>query len=193
MSFRRGFKSQCERRSVEVRRQFGLRDTDQLLASQYAKQIGVVVWTERDITGLPCTDLEQLTQTEPDVWSAFTLRIEDRHLVVMNSTQSAPRQNSVLMHEVSHIALGHELTSGSLTDEGYFVPVTYDEDQEAEADWFAGALLLPRPSLLYIRRRGLSDEQAKSEFLVSQAMLDWRFRMTGVNYQMANSWRKRST
>ena len=89
-----------------------------------------------------------------------------------------------------NIALGHELTSGSVTEEGHFIPVTYNEDQEAEADWLAGTLLLPRPSLLYIRRARLTDEQAKEEFLVSQQMLDWRFRMTGVDYQIANARRK---
>lgn len=190
MGFRRGFKSQCERRSVEVRRNFGLEPVSPLSAHDYAKHLGVTVWTEQDIDGVPDQHLHQLTIADGDSWSAFTIRVGDLHLVVINSTQSSARINSVLMHEVSHISLGHELTSGALTEDGHFVPVTYNEDQEAEADWLAGTLLLPRPALLHIRRVGLTDEQAKAQFLVSQAMLNWRFRMTGVDYQLANSRRR---
>jgi len=94
------------------------------------------------------------------------------------------------MHELAHIILGHELTSASLTEDGHFVPTTYDQDQEDEADWLAGTLLLPRLALLRIRRMGISDEQAIEEYSVSQQMLTWRFRMTGVDYQLQNARRK---
>ena len=190
MGFRRGFKSQCERRSIEIRKGFGLSPVCALSAHDYAKQLSIIVWNEQDINGMPEEDLHQLTNADGDSWSAFTMRITDRHLVVINSTQSIPRINSVLMHEISHIILGHELTSGALTEDGYFVPVTYNEDQEAEADWLAGTLLLPRPALLHIRRSDWSDKQAEANFIVSQAMLTWRFRMTGVDYQLANSKRR---
>src|ERR1700694_402211 len=51
-----------------------------------------------------------------------------------------------------------------------------NEDQEQEADWLAGCLLLPRDALLAIRRRRLSDEETCSEYGVSPAML--RFEST---------------
>jgi Zn-dependent peptidase ImmA (M78 family) len=179
---KRGFKSQCERRSVEIRKGFDLKPDDPLSAFALAKNMQVLVWNERDITGLDETDLLRLTQNDPDSWSGFIIRIEDRNLIVYNSTQSPARINSVVMHELSHIMLGHELTSASVWD-GYFVPTTYDDDQEDEADWLAGTLLLPRPALLKIKYRNMIDSEATEHFKVSNQMLTWRVRMTGVAYQ----------
>lgn len=184
---RRGFKSQCERRSTEVRKNFGLDASEPLSAYSLAEEMLVIVWTESDVSKVSKDDITQLCVVDPESWSAFTMRFKDRHLVVYNSTQSIPRQNSVVMHELSHIMLGHDLTSASLTDEGYFVPTTYNQDQEDEANWLAGTLLLPRPSLLHIRYRRLSNTEAMEKYKVSQQMLTWRFRMTGVDHQISNS------
>lgn len=168
----------------------GLASNAPLSALKLSETFGVVVWNEQQIRDLSEADIVQLTHKDPDSWSAFTMRVGEHHLVVFNSTQSAPRQNSVVMHELAHIILGHELTSASLTEDGHFVPTTYDQDQEDEADWLAGTLLLPRLALLRIRRMGISDEQAIEEYSVSQQMLTWRFRMTGVDYQLQNARRK---
>jgi Zn-dependent peptidase ImmA (M78 family) len=61
---------------------------------------------------------------------------------------------------------------------------TYNEDQEQEADWLAGCLLLPRDALLTIRRRRLSDEEACAQYGVSSPMLRFRFNITGVDVQL---------
>ena len=187
---RRGFKSQCERQATEVRRIFSLPQDAPLCAHQYAEHLGIVVWTEKDVCNLPENDRLQLTCYDSDSWSAFTIRIENKHLVVLNSTQSKARINSVLMHEISHITLGHKLTSASLTKEGFFVPTTYNQVEEEEADWLAGTLLLPRPALLVLRRNKYTDQKIMKDYKVSQQMLTWRFRMTGVDFQIANT-RKR--
>lgn len=187
---RRGFKAQSERRSVEIRKKFGLQSDAPLNARQVAAAYGILVWTEADIEGVSDGDLVQLTKTDSDSWSAFTMRVGEKHLIVVNSSQSEPRQNSVIMHELSHILLGHELTSAGLTEEGHFVPTSYDQDQEDEADWLAGTLLLPRPALLKIRSLGMSDAQAQTAYQVSDQMLKWRFRMTGVEFQLSNARKK---
>ena len=181
---RRGFKSQCERRSTEIRKSLGLRPEQPLLGIVLAEQMNVVVWNETDVKGLPAADLRQLTVIDGQSWSAFTLRIGTRFLLLYNSSQSAPRINSVIMHELAHIALGHELHSASLSDDGHLIPSNYNQDQEDEADWLGGTLLLPRPALVQLRRDGLSDAQAMDKFQASEEMLKWRFRMTGVDYQL---------
>lgn len=187
---RRGFKSQCEKRSTIVRSELGLRSDSPLSAFDLAAKYQTTLWSEKDINGVSESDIDQLTTLDGDSWSAFTIRIGSDHLVVYNSAQSLPRRNSVVMHELAHIILGHELTSASLTEDGHFVPTSYDQDQEDEADWLAGTLLLPRPALLAIRRHQLGDSAASEKYLVSQQMLTWRFRMTGVDYQLHNSRRK---
>lgn len=60
----------------------------------------------------------------------------------------------------------------------------YSKDDEDEADWLAGALLLPRQALVEHRRRGLSVEQIARHHAVSRQMCEWRVRMTGVDLQL---------
>jgi Zn-dependent peptidase ImmA (M78 family) len=96
------------------------------------------------------------------------------------------------MHELSHIILGHDLADAEVTDDGHLVPSNYDQDQEDQADWLGGTLLLPRPALIQIRKNELTDDQAREKYLVSHEMLRWRFRMTGVDFQFANLNAKRS-
>ncbi len=180
---RRGFKSQCERRSTEIRKSLGLAEDAPLFGKDLAAKIGVTVWNEATIQNLPLADLTQLTGDESQSWSAFTLRIRTRHLVVYNSSQSSPRVNSVILHELAHIILGHELHSASLSENGHLVPSNFNQDQEEEADWLGGTLLLPRPALVSIRANGLENAQVIDTYVASEDMLKWRFRMTGVNLQ----------
>lgn len=181
---RRGFKAQSERRSVEVRKSLQLGDTAPLQAFQLADHLGITAWSAADVPGLADEDRRHLLADAMDEWSAFVLTDEGRHLVVYNPSQSPARINSVVMHELSHIMLGHELPSATTTDDGHLLTGSYDEEQEAEADWLGGTLLLPRPALLWMRSRKLSDEAAADHFGVSLDMLRWRVRMTGIDYQV---------
>ena len=88
------------------------------------------------------------------------------------------------MHELAHIMLGHELTEVKETADGHLLNGLHDKDQEDEANWLGGTLLLPRPALLWMRRRRMTDIAAQNYFGVSADMLAWRIRMTGVDYQL---------
>ncbi len=118
-------------------------------------------------------------------WSALTMRLGPNHLIVYKPVASAGRRNNVIMHELAHIILGHELAQACILEDGSLVPGNFDQDQEDEADWLAGTLLLPRPALMSIRQRQLANDAACREHLVSTDMLKWRFRMTGVDFQLS--------
>jgi Zn-dependent peptidase ImmA (M78 family) len=60
---------------------------------------------------------------------------------------------------------------------------SYDKEEEEEADWLSGCLLLPRDALVRIRRRRIEDTEAALEYGVSMRMLAYRMAMTGVNRQ----------
>jgi IrrE N-terminal-like domain len=183
---RRGFKAQSERRSIELRKQLDLSQDAPLSADRLAHHLSVRVLSARNVEGVQPSDLHQLTVTDADCWSAFTLRIGPAYLVVYNPAQSKRRINSVVMHELAHILLGHELVGVQTTSDGHLTPSHYNQDQEDEADWLGSALLLPRPALLLIRHRRWDDERACDYFSVSGDMLRWRFRMTGVDHQIQN-------
>lgn len=184
---RRGFKAQSERRSVEVRKSLGIGDVAPLPAFLLADHLDVTVWSAADVPDLADVDRRHLLVDAKDEWSAFVLMDTGRHLVVFNPSQSQARANSVVMHELAHIMLGHKLATATTTEDGHLLTGSYDAEQEAEADWLGGTLLLPRPALLWMRSRAMSDGDAARHFGVSLDMLMWRVRMTGVDYQLRAS------
>ena len=185
MAFARGFKSQSERRSAEYRKQLGLASHEPLSASKLAAELAVTVWETSDVAGLSAKALNVLNDEADQSWSALTMRVGPRNLIVFKPVASKGRRNSVIMHELAHIILGHELAQACILEDGSLVPGNFSQDQEDEADWLAGTLLLPRPALISIRQRGMSDAEACDHHLVSLDMLKWRFRMTGVDVQFS--------
>ncbi|MBT5376327.1 MAG: ImmA/IrrE family metallo-endopeptidase [Nitrospinaceae bacterium] len=190
MAFRRGFKSQCERRAVEVRKDLGLSKIAPLKAFDLAKHFGITVWSTEEIAGLSPEDQKNLTSEDNDSWSALTIRMGINNLVIYKNGQSFPRTNSVIMHELSHIILGHELADACISNDGSFAPSNFNQEQEEEANWLGGTLLLPRPLLLYIRQKNMNNQEVREIYGVSEAMLIWRVRMTGVDSQMKNSYQR---
>lgn len=184
MAFRRGFKSQCERRSAEYRKQLGLHTTAPLSAELLAEHLNVTVWSTQDIAELSANDMQVLNDELDDSWSALTMRVGTSNLVLFKPVTSSGRRNNVIMHELSHIILGHELAEACILDDGSLVPGNFNQDQENEADWLAGTLLLPRPALLAIQNRRMPKNDACEYYQVSGEMLTWRTRMTGVANQM---------
>ena len=73
MPFRRGFKSQCERRSVEFRRELGLKNTEALSSTALANKLQVTVRSTNDVHGIDTKTLSILNDATDDSWSAFTL------------------------------------------------------------------------------------------------------------------------
>lgn len=191
MAFRRGFKSQCERRSVEIRKDLGLAQDAPLFAFTLAEHMDLTVWSTTEIDALTDDDLNNLNHRDDDSWSALTMRMGTNHLIVYKDGASAPRINSVVMHEIAHIILGHELADACILDDGSLVPSNFSQDQEDEADWLAGALLLPRPVLMTIRSKRLSNSEVRRRYRVSNDMLEWRIRMTGIDYQLGRKVRRR--
>jgi Zn-dependent peptidase ImmA (M78 family) len=95
------------------------------------------------------------------------------------------------MHEVAHFILKHVPARVDVSPTGMLLLSDYSEEAEAEADWLAAAILLPREALVRRRRAGESAAQIAAAFGVSEQLSEWRLRMTGVNTQLrrAAAWR----
>lgn len=184
--FERGFKTWCEKYAVSKRVELGLQPHAALDAFKLAKNLGVRVWTPRDVPGLSNESLDVLLRNDgktPSCWSAVTLVINHRILVILNSSHSPARQSSDLTHELAHRIRGHKAQDVAVTAEGLMMLKSYDKIYEEEADWLSGCLLLPREALVDIKRRGMSHTEAAEDFGVSVRMLSYRMAMTGVNRQ----------
>ncbi|MGO8917011.1 MAG: ImmA/IrrE family metallo-endopeptidase [Stellaceae bacterium] len=177
---RRGFKSQCERRAIELRRQLCLADVAPLPALALAKAYDIEVWPLERVAGATERGTVDPREFGRDDWLLFTLRLGRRDLIVVNTRQSPLQQNSIVVHELAHIILGHELASTVGTAAGLLSVGSYDQDQEDEAAWFGSALLLPRPALAWMRRRRLSQAAASAHFGITPDLLVWRLQAAGV-------------
>jgi len=190
--FVRGFKSWCENVAVQQRRQLGLGAADPLEARVFADHLGAEIRLVEDVPGLSPDCLKVLLQEDGESWSAVTISGESKDIIILNTSHAPGRLSSNLMHELSHILIGHEPARIDLTEEGSLMLSTYDKKQEAEADWLAGCLLLPRDALFAIKRRGLDSGEAARLYGTSVEMLTYRINVTGIQYQFSRMRRFRA-
>src|SRR5258708_23251216 len=179
----KGFKKTCESVSLQMRRKLDLRDTDALDPYLLAEYLGIKVIFPRNIPGLSDEKLKILLQTGVDSWSAATLICGGKNLIILNSAHSQARSSSDLMHEISHILLGHRPSEIAVTKDRLLMLNIFNQDQENEANWMAGCLLLPRTVLMLVKRKGWNAQTVKSIYKTSENMLTYRLNITGVNNQ----------
>jgi Zn-dependent peptidase ImmA (M78 family) len=179
----RGFKSQCERRAAEIRTRLSLDPSDPINWQPIANLLNSTVWGADNFADLGENDKNLLFAKDKDSWSAFTLKEAGRSLVVYNPSQTSGRLNSVIMHELAHIMLGHKLVSISQDLTGNLIVGSFNKDDEDEANWLSGTLLLPRPALFKMYKNKISPQTMQEIYQVSPDMLTWRVRMTGIAYQ----------
>lgn len=182
--FARGFKSWCEQVARQQRREVKLLPTDPLIPTRLAEHLGIDVWTPKDIPDFDLACANTLLVEDPDSWSAVTISINSKHLIIVNSSHSEARCASDISHELSHILSGHEPARIDISEDGLLLLNTYDKKQEDEANWLSGCLLLPRDALMLIRKQHLSDEAAMRKYGVSGQMLRYRFSVSGVDTQL---------
>jgi len=180
----RGFKTWCENVSLQLRTELGLTRTAPLQAEALARHLNVLLWKPIDIQGLSPQARLVLLRKERDSWSAVTVSFAGVDAVIYNSSHSKARQSSDIMHELSHILIGHEPGKIFLSQNGQIMLRTYDQTQEEEASCLANALLLPREVLLLIRRSRMSDNKACEVYGVSRELLKFRMNISGVNRQV---------
>ena len=185
----RGFKSRCEEMSRSLRAELGLDQAAPLPAEQLASYLGVYLWSVEDL-GLAPADVTQLVRTDPDSWSAITVSAAGRDAIILNPNHRRGRYSSDVMHELAHLLLGHEPSTMFFAGQENLALRGFNKAAEDEANWLAGALLLPRDALVRLRAQNRPKDVACDEFGVSRQMLDFRMRVTGVERQFS---RKRKT
>lgn len=182
--FARGFKTWCETTSLLQRKALGLTAMEPLDAHRLAQHLGVEVMRAEEVPGVDDDTLRILLTEDSDSWSAITVSVGTRDLIIVNSSHTGGRPASDLTHELSHLLIGHQPARVDITEDGLLILNTYDKAQEEEANWLAGCLLLPREALFEIRRRNLGEVAASGEYAVSVAMLRFRFNVSGVDFQL---------
>jgi hypothetical protein len=181
---RRGFKSQAEKLALKHRAAAGLGPRDRLDPRSFLKRIGILVWGPADVPDIDLGHLHQLTVVDPDSWSGVTIKVDEKTLIIVNSSHPVGRQANTLMHEWSHIELRHRPNRADRSDGGLLLLSDYPKEFEEEADWLAGCMLLPRNGLLYHCGAGLDAQGVADHYGVSRQLATWRIGKTGVKRQL---------
>jgi Zn-dependent peptidase ImmA (M78 family) len=177
---RRGFKAEAERQAEQVRAEMGKRPAEPVDAFELATHVGASVRRADELTSLE--KLQTLEDIQPGAFSACTFRIGDKSVIVYNPITSPGRTQSDVAHEVAHIILKHDMkTVHKMAGMTFF---TCDPEEEQEANWLAGCLLLPRRLLYIAARRGMQGADIASAYNVSDQMANYRLRTTGVLRQL---------
>jgi Zn-dependent peptidase ImmA (M78 family) len=182
---RRGFKAEAERLAVRLRAELGVPPLVRADVDQLAHHLGIDVREAQDLVA--ADDLQRLNDLQPGCFSAATIYLPNGAVVaVVNSVAtSTARRDSDLAHEVAHVALRHHPRHVDRLGELTFFDC--DAEQEEEANWLAGCLLLPRTLLLAEARLGRSVEQIATRHNVSIDMARFRLNTSGVYFQIAKT------
>ena len=188
MPLRRGFKAEAERLAKDIWGGMRLTPNDRMDAIKLAKHVGCIVRPADALVDV--AKLEKLYQIQDDAFFACTFELPgDRYAIVFNPLMSDARRNSDVAHEVAHIVLGHRLSR--LERLGNVAFLSCDKQQEDEAAWLSGCLLLPRFALIHDLGDRRKPDAIASNRMLSREMVDYRVRVTGVARQLAAERRRR--
>lgn len=173
---RRGFKTEAEEYALEFRTELGLKGYAPLAPQKLAEHLEI-----------PLLPLSSLRQKAPESvnflladgttsFSAVTVFVGLRRIVVYNDSHSLRRQANDISHEISHAVLDHPPTP-PLSELGCR---NFDSVVEDEANWLGATLLVPRPAALRIARLGITPAEASTEYGVSEELMRMRLNVTGA-------------
>ena len=181
---RRGFKAEAERLAARTLAQFGAQPDRPVDVRALATHLRVAVLSAADVINI--ADLNELEALQPGAFSAATFHLPgERVVAVYNPLNEQGRTNSDIAHELAHILLNHDVREvQQLAGHTFF---TCDPEQEEEANWLAGCLLLPRPLLLREAYAGASVDSLAARYNVSPTMARFRLNASGVLLQVQRS------
>jgi IrrE N-terminal-like domain len=177
---RRGFKAEAERLADRTRAQMGLQPVDRLAIRDLADYLKVEVFAADQLVDR--AKVEDLNRLQPGAFSAATFHLPGgRTVAVYNPCNDPARTNSDIAHELAHVLLDHDIRDlQQLAGHTFF---TCDPEQEEEANWLAGCLLLPRPLLLQEAFAGADAATVAAKHQVSVSMARFRLNASGVLLQ----------
>ena len=189
MALRRGFKSEAAALALEVRTELGLGQLDRLDPRHLAQHLDI-----------PIVGLSELATTlhgaqyflseDRSAVSAGTVFDGHRRMIVHNDCHSEARQNSNLAHELAHPLLFHEPAPALDLMTGCR---HWNDNNEHEANWLGGELLVTVEMALAVARGHLSEPQAQERWRVSEAMLKWHLNASGAARRVQRERARRAT
>lgn len=175
MAFRRGFKTEANNITSDIRSELGLGPFDSLDPWGLANCLGIPVLGLSDYV-IDAPHVKHFLSVEQDVFSAVTVFRGRRRMIVHNDSHHPHRQKSNLCHELAHGLLQHPPTP-ALDNRGCR---DWNQEVEDEAGWLAGTLLITEPMALAIAKKKYTHEEVTRLLGVSEDMIRFRLNATGA-------------
>jgi len=176
---KRGFKKFADEKSIELRKELGIRPSHPLPGLALAKHLKAKVIYPKDVPDLDPQSLSYLLKGNDSEWSGVALHVLHQAIIIINNSQSLARQESTIMHELSHIICGHSMGEFKQLSDGILLR-NFNKEHEGEADWLGGCLQLPGVALYYSHKDGLSIQEISEKFNASVDMVRFRMNMCGI-------------
>lgn len=177
MTLRRGFKTEANITSRELRRELDLEPAAPICPFSLCAHLGV---TLLKLSNFVATHPEAanylLGDLGRDEFFAMTLCGVSPKAIIYNDAQSPERTAADIAHELAHLLLlhpPHRLSNA--TGRRHF-----DAELEAEANWLGPAILVSEEAALAIVNRGLSLSEAARDYGVSHVLMQMRLNVTGA-------------
>lgn len=180
---KRGFKAKAEKIATEYKEKLNLHPCAPICAFKLAEYLNVKIYaateflkSEDEIAKLSAQDSEGYG------WSALTMTTkEGNRIIIHNNFHTPARQQSDIMHEISHILCKHIVEDKYPGINLPFGMRDYDPLQEEEANCLGSTLQLSKPCLLWAKKRNMTTEQISNHFNASTEMVNYRMGITGLN------------
>jgi hypothetical protein len=185
MALRWGFKAEARATASEVRSEIDLGLLDPLDPWKLAEHLEIPVWPLHSYSEIAPDCISVLKGTCQGEFHAMIALVGRARVIVHNDGNAGTRQRSDLCHELAHALLLHE-PKAAVPGE----PLQYDAEQEEEASWLGGVLLVTDESCLRVCRDGLSLEAAATKYGVSPDLMRWRINKSGARVRVRRERRR---
>lgn len=173
-NFKRGFKANAERLAIEYREKLGIKAWEPLCAFKLADFLSIPIYCATEF-GYP----EHILINGE--WSALTMPTKSgKKIIIHNKLHSLARQQSDLMHELSHIVCNHNRKNKNIELAYQFEMLHYDEIQEEEAKYLGAAFQISKAGLFWSKKRNLTLEEIAKHFNSSVDIARLRMNITGI-------------
>jgi Zn-dependent peptidase ImmA (M78 family) len=170
---RRGFKTEAKSLALELRAEIGIDAHKPFDPYAFASEYGIKVIRLSDLDG-PARD--RFLKADGSALSGALIPDGTNVVILENDAQPVERRRTTMCHELAHVVLEHKF-GVSLSDER---KCGLGGEQEAEADWLSGEVLIPYDGAFRLARANATDEQAADAYEVSLAVARWRMNQSGA-------------
>lgn len=179
---RHGFKAHAKRLAVEVRAELGLGPYDLLDPRALAAEYGIPIYTVGALaTTCDPAVAEWVNGPGQGVFSAALVPVGSGRFIIDNDLHAPTRRASSVAHEMAHILCEHEFAQVLITADGCRAA---SREDEAQADWLGGELLIPEIAAVRAARADWTDEQVADAYGVSPQRAAMRMNASGARQRV---------